>query len=374
MGLQSIVDKSEFNKFLQCGALLQLSPNQFRLIWGPFKPTPFDLVASLDEKTIIYCPQFWDFLYPTKSINSAYRGIKEVDLSNEQLLQVLNADENLQKNLNSEVEWQPPDELEFYNQFKWSQEKFRSNQLRKSVPIMLQKGQWTYSTLKLANALSLLIQGQHFGYTFGFWQGREGFLGHSPELIADWKSQDLVLNTVALAGTTTAGYYGKQQIMQDSKILQEHQIVIEDLKSILTGIDSNKKLTISETKVLELKYLNHLQTSISVKNVEPNQVLNYIEKIHPTAALGLYPRDNNMYQELSEFEIQKQRQNFAAPFCFASKDAVKAIACIRQFKFSENEIYLYSGCGVTAASILLSELSELEAKRNSVKKMMGLNS
>ena len=103
------------------------------------------------------------------------------------------------------------------------------------------------------------------------------------------------------------------------------------------------------------------------------EALRLAEAIHPSAALGLYPRSKEKFNDWFQFQIQKKRKNFAAPYGFFQKNQIHAVAAIRNFFFSPTGVQIFSGCGITAESILEIELAELQTKRNSVKKMMGFN-
>ena len=75
MAKQSIIDNSELTNLLGSGAILQVGLDQFKLIWGPFRPVAVNLSASIDEKTIIYKPDFWDFTLTNLNPNSAFQKI-----------------------------------------------------------------------------------------------------------------------------------------------------------------------------------------------------------------------------------------------------------------------------------------------------------
>ena len=77
-------------------------------------------------------------------------------------------------------------------------------------------------------------------------------------------------------------------------------------------------------------------------------------------------------RRMSEFSLQKKRDSFAAPFGIIEASAAQIIVAIRNICVQTEALHIFSGCGVTAESLFESEVSELENKRNSVKKMMGL--
>lgn len=369
MAKQSIIDKSELTNFLDCGAILQMGSDQFKLIWGPFTPQSLDLAAISDEKTIIYAPDFWDFISENKKNNLGFFGVKEHIFSRQELLELLAQ----QNQVEFAMQWGAATEAEFTEQFQWSQSQFASKILTKTVPIISQVAAISFTKTHLVTSLISVLNGNHYGSTYGFWKNTEGFLGHTPELIVDWSHENKKLNTMALAGTMDQRKESVSAILHDEKILDEHQIVVKDMTDVLQTVNQNKKIEVENTKVLELKYLCHLQTPIHIPNVNLQEVPQYLQALHPTAALGLYPRNKEAYKNFKTFKIQQERKNFAAPFAFISAKQAKAVAAIRLFFFDHNQVQITSGCGVTAGSILKDEIKELETKRNSVKRMMGMN-
>lgn len=363
--MTSIIQNSDFTNFLQSGAVLQTSRDVFTLIWGPFTKLSGLDAANLDEKTIIYKPKFWDFTENKSGL--CLTGAKELQVSRPEFLNLLQQHGSLKLN----VQWDDPNEAEFRDQFHWSFQKFTEHKLKKTVPIIRQHGHTLFEKESLVFALQTVIQDIHFGYTFGFWQNGSGYLGHTPELVLNW-SQAQIFKTVALAGTQEKEGENKR-ILQDSKILNEHQIVAIDLQEVLTKELPTKKLEIEGPSVLELKYLVHLVTTLQVKDVNQTQAVHLLKSIHPSAALGIYPRISEEYENLKKFDVQRNRAGFAAPFGFINNQSMLVVAAIRSFHFTANSVTLFSGCGLTSESVLQEELSEVEKKRNSVKKMMGMN-
>ena len=359
--MKSIIDKSEFTNFLRAGAILQTSADQFKLIWGPFSSASGALKSISDEKTTIYAPEFWDFAADKPGL--CLKGSLEESVSRAELLSLL----RLIDLKSAVIVWDKVATEFFEEQFEWSQKRFAAGDLVKTVPIIVQRGLEKIDVSKLGQALLSVLEGQHFGYTYGLWSAGHGFLGHTPELIADWSASDEQLHSVALAGTTSLGV----DIQADLKIQEEHHIVVNDLTEVIKSF--LPEVFLAPTTVLELKHLKHLMTKFSARVSDKSLVIAIAEKIHPSAALGIYPRKAEHYKIFSDFKLQQRRKQFAAPFGFLSPDAVRIVAGIRSFQFSEGEVLLYSGCGVTKQSVLLEELMELENKRNSVKKTMGFD-
>ena len=127
-----------------------------------------------------------------------------------------------------------------------------------------------------------------------------------------------------------------------------------------------------ETDILELRDLLHLMTEFQIETDHIEQVFDVIEALHPTAAMGMYPFNQDKLKEFSQFSLQKERRSFAAPFAIIEKDAVYCVVAIRNLFFDQKKVQLFSGCGVTAESQYELELTELQNKRESVKKILGL--
>lgn len=363
------IDNSHFTNFLQAGVILQISKEQFKLIWGGFSTRELDSETVLDEKTLIYRPDFWDF--SADKSGACLTGKFETVISRVQLLELLSM-VKIEPQGTLPIAWQPAAITDFTEQFKWSFKKFATGELIKSVPLIAQKGIVAFDQVRFVKVLSHLIEGNHYGYTYGQWASGSGYLGHTPELIMEWSLANGILKTVALAGTKTA-QHNNEAILQDTKILKEHQIVIEDLSEVINMALPDKKLAVSAIQILELKHLKHLISTFEVSELNEKDALTLLKHVHPSAALGMYPRSASLYLGIQSFTLQKRRGGFAAPFGFLTKANIIVVAAIRGFNFTPEKVEIFSGCGVTQQSVLAEEISELENKRNSVKKMMGMN-
>ncbi|MBC7742439.1 MAG: chorismate-binding protein [Bdellovibrionaceae bacterium] len=360
---QTIMTLTKFKEFLNCGALLQHGPDAFNLVIGPFEQIQQDLASYHSSEPLIYQPHFWDFL-ETKKANSFLKGKQSFILSRAELLACLQGFDSV-FNLN----WQPATEPEFKAQFEWSQIQFAQQQLQKTVPIISQLSEFDFDVIHLAYLLRNLVSEIKFGWTYGYWNHGEGFLGHSPELICNWQKAEAKLQTTALAGTMPNQPGARKELLADKKNLHEHQIVIAD---IVNKLKSMPYFLQRPTEILELKHLLHLKTEFTVSAIDCKEAVEVIEKLHPTAALGLFPSSDEEYHKLKDLQRSLNRKNFAAPFSFICEHSVLAVAAIRSLYFRKHSLQIFSGCGVTKQSIYENELTELALKRDSVKKMMGL--
>ena len=356
--------------FLTYGAFLQIGPDLFKVMIGPFSRHDSVKAALLEHSALLYKPNFWDFMNKNGNLSQkpVYSAAKTHLFDRAELIEFLTS----MQSKRPLVEWKPVNEAQFKTQFEWSQSNFNDQKLSKSVPIMRQQGLVKFTVENLLWCIQNLIQNKTFGWSYGFFENEEGVIGHTPEILAQWTRIDRQLHTVALAGTYAKGENAHDKIMADKKILNEHQIVIDDIIDKLNSLNFKARSIQGPTDVLELKYLLHLMTEfqIEINNVE--QVFEVIDVLHPTSAMGLYPNDRTKLKEFSEFTIQKERDLFAAPFAIVENDCVYCVVGIRNLLFKNDQVQIFSGCGVTKESDYELELTELQNKRDSVKKMMGI--
>lgn len=362
---------AQFNMqaFLQNGALLRTAPDQFNLITGPFSTVSLSEHPLAPETPLVYQPYFWDFLQNHRQNLFVSKGLQSHFFTSEQLLELL-TQYKTQKPL---LQWQALEIRSFKEQFDWSQQEFTSDRLKKTVPIICQRANSSLNPQNLAWMLLSLVKEDLPGWTYGFWQNGTGYLGQTPELIAEWSASDQVLKTAAVAGTLQNTPENEKLILQDQKIREEHDFVVADISTQLKKMVSEKQFLQKNTYVQKLTHLLHLKTDFECQNVNLQSALKITQGLHPTAALGIYPRSSQEMQMFAKLQLQDQRHTFAAPFAFICQDKILCVAGIRNLFFSENELRIFSGCGVTAASNYESELLELQLKRDSVKKMMGLS-
>jgi menaquinone-specific isochorismate synthase len=160
--------------------------------------------------------------------------------------------------------------------------------------------------------------------------------------------------------------------MADPKERYEHQLVIEDLKSQLSGIGD---VAIGSTEAVELPTLYHLKTRIQARPRGKLTFEDFVTLLHPTPALGVSPRAFG-FQEMLRWDDSHVRRRFGAPFgaSFATSEGQRdhCIVAIRNIQWESNRVQLGSGCGVVPESDPQREWSELSLKRESVKRMLSI--
>ena len=98
-----------------------------------------------------------------------------------------------------------------------------------------------------------------------------------------------------------------------------------------------------------------------------------VRRLHPTAALGVWPRNEAGERWLREADRGVNRGGFGAPFGLEREDrCALALVGIRNIEWSDRSIRIGSGAGIIAESRLELEVEELRQKREQVKALFGV--
>lgn len=266
------------------------------------------------------------------------------------------------------IDWQSPDKNSFVEQFQWIEKSIQEKSAEKAVPVVFERGRHHVLDTDIEAWIARGLQYDN-GFLYGAWDQSQGFLGLTPELLVK-QTDSKNYATMALAGTTTRELFQKDSsiFLHDRKEYSEHQIVIEDIQKQLESI---AQVMVGTTQPYETPTLVHWLTPISFQVHDSIQLENVIHRLHPTAALGCYPREN-FYHLMGPLEQREPRGYFGAPFIYSENgNCAHAVVMIRGLFWADGEIKIGSGCGVVKESVLEKEWTELNNKRNSVKKVFG---
>ncbi|AZZ35661.1 hypothetical protein CIK05_02220 [Bdellovibrio sp. qaytius] len=342
------------SNFLTAGGLLQTAPDQFILLLGARTPV-FNASSSDSHQLFVYSPQFWDFLREGSQAQSGlFQVEKTLQLSRKELSDYL---EKFVLAKPTALTLANDHFHDFEAQFAWSQKNFREKHLLKTVPatkfefLIKEKFNFAYQ-------LYLSLQKNRPGFIYGLWDEAGGFLGLTPEILAAWNGKKL--STMALAGTWSNNHGFEHVSEVDMKTREEHEFVINDIRERLGQI------SVGNTEIYKLPTLSHLKTEIAQECLTQKDFLSAIQKLHPTAALGIYPRKLDLAEEFSKFTVQQQRGFFGAPFGVIGHDSGHIIVGIRGIIWNKTTVNLFVGCGVTAQSEASSEWQELQTKKKAI--------
>jgi len=203
-------------------------------------------------------------------------------------------------------------------------------------------------------------------FRFAFRRGDATFLGATPErLIA--RSGDR-FDTVALAGTAPVGEADALLASAKDRVEQAH--VVRAIREALAPLAS--ELTIpGEPLVRTLPGVLHLETRIGGRLARPAHVLELAAALHPTPAVGGYPRAAALAW-IAEHEPEP-RGWYAAPVGWfdAAGDGELAVA-IRSGVIRGDRAWLHAGAGIVRDSDPDAELAETRLKLRALAGVLGV--
>lgn len=363
---QNSITHDEFSNFLRTGAVWRRQGCWYLLFDLQDQP------ISNENKSAITI-SYYEF-YGARSVS--YWPRKVCQLSGTEL------ENHLQEYLANDTllnvsQWQEANDASFAESFAQIQQAISIGQLQKAVPIVFAHSSWYPSRTDIAKMILKLISSPDSLTIYGLWNSQAGVLGATPEILIE--QEQSYLNTMALAGTLPkmnnqqqiiSLNEAEQMLLSDKKEMSEHQFVAKD---IISQLEQYGQLKLDGPHVVELPSLYHLRTRMSLKlNSEIDFEL-LTKKLHPTPALGTYPR--HLWQTfLSNLPEQKERATFGAPFMLQTPGWKSAVVAIRCLEWTEKGSRIGSGCGVVKDSDLQKEWYELKQKRDSVKRLLGIHS
>ena len=163
----------------------------------------------------------------------------------------------------------------------------------------------------------------------------------------------------------------ENQIKEDLKNLEEHNLVIKEIAHILNPLLKN--IVISKSpNILKLKNVQHLITNITGELKKNIHILKLVKMIHPTPAVSGYPVDKAK-KLINKYE-KHDRGWYSGPIGWidSSGDGDFCIG-IRSSFINNNIIQLFSGGGIVLNSIPEEEWIETELKMKPILEIIKNN-
>ncbi len=187
----------------------------------------------------------------------------------------------------------------------------------------------------------------------------QAFFSLSPERLFN-KSNDF-LTIDSIAGTRTRGLTHREdqllerELKSSKKDLSEHRIVSREIHDLLVDLCEDISTPLLEG-ILKQKYVQHLQTTFSGKLNREIGIFEIIEKIHPTPAVGGFPRGaaKDVIKRLENFD----RGLYAGPIGLISKDLTELAVGIRSALLHDNKLHIFGGAGIILGSTAEKEWDE----------------
>ncbi|MGM9988485.1 MAG: isochorismate synthase MenF [Bacillaceae bacterium] len=223
------------------------------------------------------------------------------------------------------------------------------------------------STASSIDSLAILRQlqiQQPNSFIFAFQQGERCFVGATPERLM--KVDNFHFSTMALAGTIKRGENEEkeeqyiEELLNDTKNLEEHQIVVDMILNELTNV-AEKVSYGNKPTILKTPFLSHLYTPIYGQLKKGMTVFQLIPLLHPTPALGGFPKQDAL--EIIKTYEPLERGWYGAPIGWLDVDGNgDFVVAIRSALLVDKEAHLFAGCGIVEKSIPELELQETSLK------------
>ncbi|WP_251330561.1 isochorismate synthase [Haloplanus pelagicus] len=192
---------------------------------------------------------------------------------------------------------------------------------------------------------------------------RPSFFGATPERLVSRHGR--TVTTGALAGTTGRGDTPAEddwlaaELLDDEKNVHEHELVAETIRKQLAPFASS--IGTGERRVRRLETVQHLSTPITATLDQDTHVLDLVEALHPTPAVGGLPPERALatIRETEPFD----RGWYAAPVGWvdAAGNGTFAVA-IRSALARDTSATLFAGVGIVADSDPDREWDEVQLK------------
>ena len=189
------------------------------------------------------------------------------------------------------------------------------------------------------------------------------FFGATPERLVALRGR--TVETDALAGTTGRGEtpaedeWLAQELLSDNKNVHEHDLVADTVREQLEPFSAS--ISAGDRRVRRLATVQHLHTPITAELDADRHVLELVEALHPTPAVGGLPPDRALetIHETEPFD----RGWYAAPVGWidAAGNGAFAVA-IRSAVAARRRATLFAGVGLVADSDPDREWDEVQLK------------
>ncbi|MBS4195120.1 isochorismate synthase [Lederbergia citri] len=218
-----------------------------------------------------------------------------------------------------------------------------------------------------------LIEQQPTSFIFALEVGDYCFLGASPERLIK-KTGNHVLST-CLAGSIGRNHDEQEDqklgetLLKDHKNRFEHELVVSMVEDALKPYCAEINIP-NEPILMKTPDIQHLYTPVTGKANNDFSILNVVEKLHPTPALGGVP--TNAALEIIREKENMDRGFYAGPIGWTDYQGNGEFAVgIRSGLLNGKKAFLYAGCGLVSDSVAEDELKETRIKFQPMLKATG---
>ena len=255
------------------------------------------------------------------------------------------------------------DPLLFKETVKKAAKQIRDGEMEKIVLSRVMEVE-SEENLSVMEILQNLREEQPNSYLFAIERSERCFVGASPERLV--RKEDDKLLSACMAGTTGRGKTISEdeklgnELLQDTKNLHEHQLVVDMIRSVMNRICTEVDIA-DHPSLYRMKNVQHLYTPVVGKVGDEADLLSAVEQLHPTPALGGLPQKQAI-AKIRNMEAH-DRGWYGAPVGWVDYkgDGEFAVA-IRSGVIHGREATLFAGMGIVGDSEPESEYRETQMK------------
>ncbi|MDQ6672885.1 MAG: isochorismate synthase [Chloroflexota bacterium] len=209
---------------------------------------------------------------------------------------------------------------------------------------------------------------------FAVARGDACFVGATPErLIA---LRDGTASTLALAGSFPRGatpdedQRAAERLLQDPKERAEHAIVVAAVREALAQV-CTRVISDTQPRLKQLSNVQHLLTPIRAAVAAGVGILDLVERLHPTPAVGGFPTHRAL--ELIREREALDRGWYAGPIGWMNRAGEgEFVVGIRSALLNGSSATLFAGCGIVGESDPAREYAESGWKLQPMRAALGL--
>jgi isochorismate synthase len=189
-------------------------------------------------------------------------------------------------------------------------------------------------------------------FVFGVGRGQRCFLGASPERLVRLREGTVwatcLAGSIARGTTTEEDEHLGTALLASAKDRAEHAIVVRALCDALVGAGV-ELAPVGPPGLMKVRNVQHLCTPVAGRVGAGRTILELVERLHPTPAVGGFPREAAL--RLIREREGMDRGWYAGPVGWmdASGDGEFTVA-IRSALLRGPEASLFAGCGIVAGS------------------------
>ncbi len=203
---------------------------------------------------------------------------------------------------------------------------------------------------------------------FAFRHGGATFLGATPERLVSRRG--LAVGTEALAGSIDAGRAERDtELLRSLKDAEEHGYVVRAIASVLEPLCDELDYP-ATPGIRHLRHVLHLRTPFTGRLSGPVHVLELVDRLHPTPAVGGTPA-REAVAWIADHEPWS-RGWYASPVgWFDAAGDGDFVVALRSALVDADRAYLYAGAGIVRDSETDAELAETEVKLRTMADALG---